>query len=96
MLWHSSFIYADPLNFTSFQMSRRCLLLDIINKGLLNRVLSKHLRFIWKEVKFERFVWIEEYRATMLPNVGIVYISGVISTRVYKEYIAEDKGGWIR
>ena len=29
---------------------------DITNKGLPNRVLSKHLRFVWKEAEFERSV----------------------------------------
>ena len=33
---------------------KRYILSDITNKGLLNRVLSKHLRFIWKEAKCER------------------------------------------
>ena len=33
---------------------------DITNKGLPNGVLSKHLRFVWKEAEFERSAWIEE------------------------------------
>ena len=69
-------------------------MLNIINKGLPNAVLSKHLRLIWKEAKYERSVWIEEYRAKMLPNVGIAYVSGMISVRANREYIAENRGGW--
>ena len=68
---------------------------DIINKGLPNGVLSKHLRSIWKEAMFERSAWIEEHRVTMLLNVGIAYVLGVISVRVNKEYITENRGGWV-
>ena len=59
-------------------------------------MLSKHLRFTWKEVKFERSAWIKEHRATMLPNVGIAYVPGIIFARVNRDYIAENKGGWVR
>ena len=30
-----------------------------------------------------------QHRATMLPNVGIVYVLGIIFMRVNREYIAE-------
>ena len=67
---------------------------DITNKGLPNGVLSEHLRSIWKEAKFERSAWIKEHRATILPNVGIIYVLGIISVRVDRKYITENRGGW--
>ena len=35
-----------------------------------------------------------QYRATILPNVGIAYISGIIFMRIIKRILARNKGGW--
>ena len=37
-----------------------------------------------------------QYRATVLPNIGIVYISRIISMRVIKRILPRNKGGWAR
>ena len=37
---------------------------------------------------------VTQHCATMLPNVEIAYVSGIIFMRVNREYIAENKGGW--
>ena len=35
-----------------------------------------------------------QYRATMLPNVGITYVLGIIFVRVIKCILPRNKGGW--
>ena len=35
-----------------------------------------------------------QHRATILPNVGIIHISGIISMRVIKRILPRNKGGW--
>ena len=34
-----------------------------------------------------------QHGATMLPNVGITHVSGIISVQVNGEYITKNKGG---
>ena len=36
---------------------------------------------------------VTQHCAIMLPNVGITHVSGMISMRANREYIAENKGG---
>ena len=35
-----------------------------------------------------------QHRATVLPNVGIAYVLGIIFMRVIKRILARNKGGW--
>ena len=35
-----------------------------------------------------------QHRATVLPNVGITYVSGMISVRVIKRILPRNKSGW--
>ena len=35
-----------------------------------------------------------QYRATVLPNVGITYVLGIISVRAIKRILPRNKGGW--
>ena len=37
---------------------------------------------------------ITQHCATILPNIGIIYILGIIFVRVNKKYIIKNKGGW--
>ena len=39
---------------------------------------------------------VAQHCATMLPNVGIAHVLGIISVRANREYIAKNKGGWAR
>ena len=36
-----------------------------------------------------------QHCATMLPNVGIAYVLGMIFVWANREYIAENRGGWV-
>ena len=36
-----------------------------------------------------------EHRATVLPNVGIAYVSGIIFVRVIKRTLPRNRGGWV-
>ena len=35
-----------------------------------------------------------QHRATVLPNVGIAHISGIISVRAIRRKLPRNKGGW--
>ena len=35
-----------------------------------------------------------QHRATMLPNIGIVYVLGMIFVRVIKCILQRNRGGW--
>ena len=35
-----------------------------------------------------------QHRATVLPNVGIPHVSGIIFVRVIKRILPRNKGGW--
>ena len=35
-----------------------------------------------------------QHRATVLPNVGIVYVLGMIFVRVIKRILPRNRGGW--
>ena len=35
-----------------------------------------------------------QHRAIVLPNVGIAYVSGIISVRAIKRILPRDRGGW--
>ena len=35
-----------------------------------------------------------QHRATMLPNVEIAHVSGIISVRVIKHILPRNRGGW--
>ena len=35
-----------------------------------------------------------QHRATILPNVGITHISGIIFIRVIKRILPRNRGGW--
>ena len=37
-----------------------------------------------------------QYRATILPNVGIVYVLGIIFVRVIEYILPRNRGGWAR
>ena len=37
-----------------------------------------------------------QHRATVLPNVRIAHVSGIISVRVIKRILPKNKGGWAR
>ena len=36
-----------------------------------------------------------QHRVTVLPNVGIAHILGIISVRAIKRILPRDKGGWV-
>ena len=68
---------------------------DIVNKGLPKGVLNKHLWLVWL---VERSAWIKgtvlQHRATVLPNVGITHISGIISVRAINRILPRNRGRW--
>ena len=35
-----------------------------------------------------------QYRATVLPNMGIAYVLGMIFERVIKRILQRNRGGW--
>ena len=35
-----------------------------------------------------------QHRATVLPNVGIIYVLGIIFVRVIKRILPRNRGGW--
>ena len=37
-----------------------------------------------------------QHHATMLPNVGITYVLGMISVRVIECILPRNRGGWVR
>ena len=86
--------YQDRVSETVIANRRN--LSDIVNKGLPKGVLSKHLRLVWL---IERFAWIKgtvlQYRATVLPNVGIARVLGIIFVRVIKRILPRNRGGWV-
>ena len=36
-----------------------------------------------------------QYRATVLPNVGIIYVLGMIFVRVIKRVLPRNRDGWV-
>ena len=61
---------------------------DIANEGLPNGVPSKHRPFIWEEAKVCEVCMsrrtVPPHHATMLQNVGIAHVSGMISMQAIK------------
>ena len=35
-----------------------------------------------------------QHRTTVLPNVGIAHVSGIISVRAIKRILPRNRGGW--
>ena len=85
---------ANPLRNEAAKTIFTLLLSDIVNKELPKGVLSKHLRLVWL---VERSAWIKgtvlQYRAIMLPNVGITHVLGKIFMRVIKRILLRNRGG---
>ena len=38
---------------------------------------------------------VRQHRATVLPNVGIAHVLGMIFVRVIKRILARNRGGWV-